>query len=88
MNQTALGLVMVFPSVTARAAVEPRFLASGYSGTTNGAFCFSMLDGFFASNWLAVENVLIDVHVSPSGATATQRALIDRIRAALANSGP
>lgn len=85
-NEDSLGRILVFPSTAARRQTQPNLAPGGLRGTdSNGAPCSVSFDAFFASDWVAVDNVLIDVHVVPDGPTAAQRSLIDQIRKALSS---
>jgi hypothetical protein len=83
-NVEQLGRILVFPSIAAREKTEGKLTPSGWRGTdASGSSCMVTTDANFASDWIAVENVLVDVHVAPAGPTAAQRAMIDEIRTAL-----
>jgi hypothetical protein len=59
--------VLIFPTVTAREAVDQNFLASGFIGTTpDGRTCQTIADGAFVTTWVAIDNVMVAVQVPPS----------------------
>ena len=80
----AVGVVLVYPSPAERIAVQPGFgemSIQGPRGTINW-------DGIVHSEWVGVQNVLVEV-VVPGGtfggtATAAEKQYPERVRAALA----
>lgn len=84
-----VGSILVFPTVAARAAAEPNFLAGGYRGATSaGASCLLTVDSFGLSDWVGGANVLVQVYVRASGPTQDQLAVAGAIATALGSAGP
>jgi hypothetical protein len=77
---SGLSLVLVFPSVAAREAVESKFNASGFEGIGG---CWVITDSYFNHEWVAVANVMVAVQVNVDGPTAAQAKLVEDVREAL-----
>lgn len=81
----AVGYVVLFPSVAARAAGEANFHVDGYSGIgADGQPCRVIQDGTW--RWVAVDNVLVQVLSNPTGIAAD--ALAERIQGRLEAIAP
>lgn len=84
LNPAGIWSVLVFPTTAAREAVDQDFLASGFIGTsTGGGTCQTITDGLYLTTWVAVDNVMVAVHVNVGGPTAAQARLIDDVRGVL-----
>jgi hypothetical protein len=78
-----IATILVFPTTTAREAVDQDFHAGGWRGA-NG--CEAMIDSLYAIDWVAVDNVMVAVLIDPTGATPHQAALVEAVRTALGDT--
>jgi hypothetical protein len=77
---SSISLVLVFPSMAGREAVQSKFHASGFEGIGG---CWIITDSYFNHEWVAVQNVMVAALMNADGPTAAQAKLVQDVREAL-----